>query len=851
MKRMDKGYKEYKRRFPELGVAALKAKLASTAALLLVASMLLVTSSYAWFVLSTAPEVSGIDTQVGANGSLEVALLNSESWNDLSLLDRGDIDESAAMDLGNANLTWGNLVDLSNPAYGLSQITLNPARLYIEQSGTDANGATSYAVNSTLLKTPIYGEDGRVQSLDKTSAVSYIYSNRVFGTEGYGVRAIGTSASLSEFARGLMAGRSAVGTATSAARTAASNALNQQGGKLADIVVRYALTNQTTGYTNADVQAVKDMAEGLSTALDQIETAIRQTFAGYLATSAADLNREYYRSALSFVNNENNSLTALLAQYGGIADMVSGMSDYITKIANDQTTVAGAIATCNTMMSGGSFSWEQIAQVVYPLMDTDRMLIGGMSIEEAKAYVMPGGELNFNNAMALLSGGGITLTVPTGSGVLSDIADFAGNYTAKVTVENFSYGSIGPMNVDVNMVTATTFNPTHLGACSNAMNHASASENGSSVTSITDFYGYAIDLALRTNAVESSLLLQTEPENRVYEGETHSGTQGGGSYMVFTTQAGLSATKMVKLMQGIRVVFMDENRTVLAIAALDCKLGKDVYVELSAEEKIATGKYAYLNGSASSYQISDLIDYNTYNALAEESSVTFDTLNNNVYARLYLYSFEMTRSSTSTEEETKYTGGITLGDIQRSGVITAMEQDEVRRVTALVYIDGSYVTNANVAANAAQSMTGKLNLQFSSDATLLPAENSQLRNTEGGTAGNLRWTLTPDGTLTISGYGEMTAAPWLGYAEDIRTVVISSGVTSISENAFAGCADLSRVTIPATVTSIATNAFNGVFGDIQGDLSVYYTGTPQAWDDLTDGVYLGHTGTMTVHYENG
>ena len=53
----------------------LKSKLLAAVAMLLVSSMMMVTSTYAWFTLSTAPEVTGITTAVGANGNLEMALL--------------------------------------------------------------------------------------------------------------------------------------------------------------------------------------------------------------------------------------------------------------------------------------------------------------------------------------------------------------------------------------------------------------------------------------------------------------------------------------------------------------------------------------------------------------------------------------------------------------------------------------------------------------------------------------------------------------------------------------------------------------------------------------------------------
>ena len=72
----------------------LKHKLISATAMLLISAIMMVSSSYAWYVLSTAPEVSNIKTQVGANGALEIALLNEDSWGNLDLLDMGDIDES-------------------------------------------------------------------------------------------------------------------------------------------------------------------------------------------------------------------------------------------------------------------------------------------------------------------------------------------------------------------------------------------------------------------------------------------------------------------------------------------------------------------------------------------------------------------------------------------------------------------------------------------------------------------------------------------------------------------------------------------------------------------------------------
>ena len=46
-----------------------KKKLMGAVCMLLVASIMMVSSTYAWFTLSTAPEITGISTSVGANGN--------------------------------------------------------------------------------------------------------------------------------------------------------------------------------------------------------------------------------------------------------------------------------------------------------------------------------------------------------------------------------------------------------------------------------------------------------------------------------------------------------------------------------------------------------------------------------------------------------------------------------------------------------------------------------------------------------------------------------------------------------------------------------------------------------------
>ena len=67
--------------------------------------------------------------------------------------------------------------------------------------------------------------------------------------------------------------------------------------------------------------------------------------------------------------------------------------------------------------------------------------------------------------------------------------------------------------------------------------------------------------------------------------------------------------------------------------------------------------------------------------------------------------------------------------------------------------------------------------------------------------------------LTVSKMGEGTGAigesAFAPIADQVKTVVIEDGVTSIGTRAFAGCAELESIEIPSSVTSIEPEAFDG------------------------------------------
>ena len=83
---------------------------------------------------------------------------------------------------------------------------------------------------------------------------------------------------------------------------------------------------------------------------------------------------------------------------------------------------------------------------------------------------------------------------------------------------------------------------------------------------------------------------------------------------------------------------------------------------------------------------------------------------------------------------------------------------------------------------------------------------------------NLKWHLTDDGVLTITGKGEMYdfsvryngllwdhSTPWGGFV--VKRIIIGDGVTRIGEYAFYDCSSLTSITIPNSVTRIGEYAF--------------------------------------------
>lgn len=634
----------------------MRAKLLSAVSMLLVAVIMVISSTYAWFTLSTAPEVKGISTAIGANGALEMALLKGNGSG-------GFVDvqnDKAPAEPHLRNYFWGNLVDVSDDdIYGSNSITLLPSKLTLMDDGK---------INlSSILSTPSYGTDGRVDSVDAntvTGTLSTVAGQGFLQNNDFGFRGVGVASGMTDRELAFRNAKASAGSYMGLATTAAAKSLEANGGSLADIVIKKATAGgDTATYTQTDVAALNAIVDSLlgtnATEVDGVLEYIEQAYVLYVVAYAAGSNAgegEAWR-VLKSEADKGTTLSDIMAKFA-TEDASIALPTELTTIVDAFNATKQDVADAKTALAsltGDSITWTQLSTPLYLLADVDAMTVNGWTANEIKADQDGFVQQVMNDDMD------VKVAMASGGGVYADVADHCGDYTASIVVD-VVYGSLKLENVNARMETKSNIKPlSYLSQVANSVNSkgfvADASQNADKP--ITEFYGYILDLAFRTNAADSDLLLQTAPKDRIYSdnAENNEFTWGGGSTMSFTsTTTSFSTAQMKSLMDHIKVVFFDPTTG-------------EVYVEAKLD---------------------------TVNAKNTATGVE---------AALYLIGTDDALITTQADAKIK-----------------DLTQNQQTNISVLVYLDGETITNADVAAENAASMTGKLNLQFSSSANLVPTE---------------------------------------------------------------------------------------------------------------------------------
>ena len=521
--------------------STLKSKLMAAVSMLLVSAIMVSVTTYAWFILSTAPEVKGMSTTVGSNGALEMALVDYETsaGKDLNaVLDSIPTavgSSSAKVSLKEANKTWGNLVDLDDIAYGLDSIgAMYPARL----NWTDANNK---AVNGrNLLKYAQYGTDGRVAELADTTSGTYVDSAFVSNDNTYGVRGIGKAVTQAQEAGHLSSAKGFYRTAVSTANTSAKAALDNAAPGIAGIALNHGLKQDT--FTAAQVNALKGVVTDLTTVADNIESALKWAV---VAQKASGTNG------------------TIIEQTAVTTDMLSA-ADSITKdsYAKLQTLRANITAADNSLKTLNTdtettFTWNQIS-AAYALLvgDTNDTTVGGKTADQLAQIREEKRELEWIAEAMVLGNGSIPIV--TKGGLFGETANLVDDFTSeKITIV------YSDTNVPVTVTAQKSVTPAHLISLRTAVNALKYEGGGNENNFITEYYGYAVDLAFRSNAT-GNLMLSTAAK-RVSSADNKA-TEMMGAGSTFTVEG---TDVDAKAIAALRIVFLDTTSSkVIAVGKL-------------------------------------------------------------------------------------------------------------------------------------------------------------------------------------------------------------------------------------------------------------------------------------------
>lgn len=627
----------------QMSTKGLKSKLTAALCMLLVGVTLVVSATYAWVVLSTAPEVKGISTTVGANGALEIWLNESMG---------GEYTSSNLLNLSPAG-------DLNK--YGLNEITLLPSKL----------NAVDGKMNAHFLNVPEYDVNGtHTGGFNGIKTQAGIWNGNEFvESDDTGVRGVGVASGLTDRQLAYREAKNAANRNMNTAKNTAENSLQENGGVLANIVIKRALDASAT-YTVADLESWAPVFGALKTATDAIDEAYKQMIIALAASEKAPTDTLY-----SIVKGQ--------LEGGGLALADIALDEKIT-VGENSVSLAGTDllaglqaheATKARLSSAESdrlvlieqaaaaYTWEEVAPIVSVLINQNNVTLNGLAVTGENKDAL-------KDSVVEKVAAGEHLQVVLGAGAYVEIAAQCGELNKNLMIPISGIEAIGfDVNLKANMKTQSGQTPAHLTLAWAVVEAAGypESENGNSDLPMTEFYGYIVDLGFITNAQNSNLLLQTDPIDRIYKDNLlDSATAGAGSFMTYTVvNNALEESQVKQLMSCIRIVFFNP------VANDD-----DTYTILG-EARLGT-------------------------VVPDEEAETYT-------AKMYMYK-----------------EGILQEGEDGDNVITSLGYNAETYVSALVYIDGKDITNKHVAAEEAASLVGQMNLQFASDADLKPMEYGDL-----------------------------------------------------------------------------------------------------------------------------
>ena len=738
MTETQKRIKEYKKQLPHM-----KERVMAVLLLFAISVAMLTSVSFAWMTLSRSPEVSSIFTTVTTNGNLEIALSGPDGLqpNATAVGDGG-------RDVTLTNLAWGNLINLSSESYGLSKITLRPASL-------DINNLATSPINAVY-----YGEDGRVES----TMTDFAYSSFDIGTKEfkvsagmrYGVRGISSvtykQAGVDYFFDTQL---TTIYKKYVAAGNAFSELYNNEGYMKAvyRLVQEYANIQMKNDPTDigGEMATLVEMTDKLIDVVEMIGETYAEMANLMYATTLEHV--EDYEAQYTLEHVLNNSIPS--AHTKNFKNYSKFRSLY-----NNLQTVRNGFEEARGKAEAEDVFWDDISTYANLLCDMTKATVNGMTIAQLKAAIKPGDsmldiDMNFVNEVKTWD----VVPAVIHKGLLLDVDHFLGcdfyvpsKDDLSVTVSVAGLASV-TMHPYVHTSVYNTGDSYTLADYRIAENALSEDLNFVKEAVAAEIYAMAIDLWVRTNLDDALLILEGDviTETRPLKDLDRDGNEVD-SYTYTYTKNGKEETLLVyKVVEnGTDKWYVTKTHQPLTDAVADAVITADnpklnteevtvgyggvnrVWSDVGGENSsvmLPAGTTSLTQGSGSCYIFypESAEDQEQIKKLLSAMRIAFIDEDYKLLARAYLDAENPIEDSGRVIVPLRLFANptITVAGENEEYYVTRLERNEAKRITALMYLDGSTLENGDVMA--AGSITGQLNIQFgTSSMDMDPMENKDL-----------------------------------------------------------------------------------------------------------------------------
>lgn len=745
-------------------LSKVKEKIFSAAILFVISAAMLTTTSFAWIVLSTAPQVSNISSTIVGNGSLEIALVGSDENGELLQPNVSQVGDST-LDLVSRNKTWGNLINLNDPSYGLNSLTLKPARLNPDD----------------LLNQPLqaveYGADGRVTYPLKNFAYSNYdptadNGNGAFvikDVTSYGVRAISSTkdATLQD--------------AEDIEKIKIINESLEQAKTKYEILVSTDTKVNPNGY----IKVVSDLMGLYLT--DRFNDG-DENYGSYMKTMYAlmsDFRDVLYLTAgtygyianVQLMEDNPNNIAAFTVETllntneselkkNGI-QLMTGFDSLVSDIKALESHM-NTIKTLRDEYEAKTRStviWNDIKNAVVFIVDIDNCIV---SIPNANLEYKVS-QVGKDEALGLVSNKSKGVYGIITSGALKRCEQLIGK---KMRAENLTITAKYIISMNIEGVTVYTDSKAPY-TIEKLINNVNAYLSGSNVAKVAaDAYGFALDFWVRTNIPNSYLTLEGKAQIELQPKKTSKG------YNVYTTKDGYlvyhepngnisdPSSDLLKKLQSGEEDFKNHNSHLLTGNLYYYSTGTIMeFLDPTTEKEDPVLRENYIIENITGYSINtQVIGYDGVNRVWQEGVELEDSATQGQGSCFIFYSedplyeeqmLQLLKSFTvvfvdeegnkletaylNTEHAYSNLGKVIVPlELDESAVVVKNEKDEDIKiisalkdsvstfVTAIVYIDGTKVNNEDV--DAINDINGYLNIQFGSSSSLDNYEDNSLKS---------------------------------------------------------------------------------------------------------------------------